>query len=627
MKRYPHQISPVRQPCPHAHAAAEAVGSLPRLISLPTKFDATLESRLTAWLLLAMRFVFLTLAAALSACGGGGTEFEGTPETPAQISIQPANQVANAGAKVVFSVIATGTSLSYQWQSSPGSSAAWTPVNGAMAATLTLTAVSLADNGRQFRVVVANSLGSLASAAAVLTVTAAASAPAITTQPADISVAVGQTAGFNVVASGSPSPTFLWQRSTDAGATFQTIGGANAASYTTAATTAGDNGTRFRVIVSNGAGSVTSGVANLAVTVSSVKSVALGVGDAVCAGRADDTLACWGTEVAGGGNLVRPATVPGVRNLVSVRGGLAHFCALASDATVLCWGYNSDGQLGNGTQFGGSGPQPALVPGQSGAKAVASGKFFSCAIKADRGVACWGRNSEGQLGDGTTERRLSPTSVHGINDAMAISAGSTHVCVLRATGGVACWGSNQSGELGDGTTIDRRSPEPVPGLIGVVGLAAGGDDLGQIRNHTCALKVDGTVACWGNNEAGQLGVGTVTPTEPSPRAVSGLTGVVAIDAGRFHTCALKSDGTMACWGSNGSGQLGIGNQIDQTRPAAVLGLGNVVALAAGGYNTCSAKADGSLLCWGTNIYGGLGDGTLVSKSVPTLVSGITLRLR
>ncbi len=489
----------------------------------------------------------LLVAAVVAGCGGGGSDGDGdggsggtTPGTPAAITAQPANQTALVGGTAVFTVVASGSSLSYQWQSSAAGSSTWAPIAGASGPTLTLSAVALADNGRQFRVAVSNPLGSTTSAAVSLSVAAAGPAP---------------------------------------------------------------------------------------------KSVVLAVGDTVCAGRSNGTLACWGTSGEGlvpgatTGTLLRPATATGVPALSSLQGGLVHLCGLTATANVLCWGYSFDGQLGNGVQFSSNG---ALAPlaGMGGSLAVTSGEAFSCAIKADRTVACWGRNENGQLGIGSTSRRLAPAAVPGLADVTAISAGGSQVCALRASGLVSCWGSNRSGELGDGTTQDRSSPVVVPGLSGVTAIAAGGDDFsfGVGFNHTCALKSDGTVWCWGLNNAGQLGRGTTSDAEPVPRAVPGLTGVTAISAGRGHSCALKNDGTVACWGSNGGGQLGIGSEQSQSRPTAVPGLVDVVAVVAGGYNTCAVKSDGSLFCWGSNQFGGLGDGTLVSKSVPRQVAGVVMRL-
>lgn len=187
------------------------------------------------------------------------------PEPP-RLPVQPGNQSVTAGANAVFSVTASGTSLSYQWQTSLNG-VTWTDVPGATQATLALTAVTVADNGKRYRVRVSNSGGSVFSSAVELTVSPAPRLPEITAQPAAASVPVGQSAIFSVTANGLPTPTYQWQSSTDGGATFTNVALANAASYTTPPTVQADNGKRFRVLVSNSVGTVTSAPAALTVSV------------------------------------------------------------------------------------------------------------------------------------------------------------------------------------------------------------------------------------------------------------------------------------------------------------------------------------------------------------------------
>ncbi len=183
-----------------------------------------------------------------------------------------------------------------------------------------------------------------------------------------------------------------------------------------------------------------------------------------------------------------------------------------------------------------------------------------------------------------------------------MAAGGAHTCALRNDGTVYCWGDNWEGQLGDGTTaLSRPTPVAVAGLTGATALAAGG-------SHTCALQSDGTVACWGDNYYGQLGDGTTT-SRPTPVAVAGLSGATALAVGGSHTCALRNDGTVACWGANYYGQLGDGTFTDRLTPTAVAGLSGATAIAARGSHTCALLADGTARCWGNNEYGQLGDGT------------------
>ena len=220
--------------------------------------------------------------------------------------------------------------------------------------------------------------------------------------------------------------------------------------------------------------------------------------------------------------------------------------ALKSDGTVMAWGLNGYGQLGDGTTIGR--PSPTAVLGLTGATVIAAGGYHTVARKNDGTVAAWGLNNHGQLGDGTNSDRLSPVTVPGLTGVTAVAAGYYHTVALKNDGTVVAWGRNGNGQLGDGSTTDRLSPTAVPGLTGVAAIAAGG-------YHTVAVKFDGAVVAWGFNLHGQLGEGTAIE-RLSPVAVPGLTGVTAIAAGAFHTVAMRSDGAVVAWGYNLYGQLG-----------------------------------------------------------------------
>ena len=202
----------------------------------------------------------------------------------------------------------------------------------------------------------------------------------------------------------------------------------------------------------------------------------------------------------------------------------------------------------------------------------------------------------------------------------AITAGATHTCALLSDGSVRCWGSNELGELGDGTTTDSPTPVAVSGITNATAIAAGGD-------HTCALLADGSVECWGNNQEGQLGNGTMTTSSSTPVSVSGITTATAIAGGYYYTCAVLADGSVKCWGDNGSGDLGDGTTTPSSTPVSVSGITTATAIAAGYQHTCALLADGSVNCWGWNYYGQLGNGTsgqLYRDSyTPVAVSGIT----
>jgi alpha-tubulin suppressor-like RCC1 family protein len=246
---------------------------------------------------------------------------------------------------------------------------------------------------------------------------------------------------------------------------------------------------------------------------------------------------------------------------------------------------------------------------------VSAGGSHTCALQASGTVLCWGGNDAGQLGDGTTVTRTVTAAVTGLTDAVAVSAGNSHTCALKAGGSVVCWGSNNTGELGDGTFIDKTTPVAVTGLTDATALRAG-------LAHTCAIKANASVVCWGRN-LGQLGDGSTEGDRTTPVAVIGLTDAVAISPGFSHTCALKANGTVVCWGLNSRGELGNGTTINSTATVAVTGLQDAVALGVMSQTTCALKASGSVVCWGNNTSGQLGSTGVNPSTTTRVVTGLT----
>ena len=297
--------------------------------------------------------------------------------------------------------------------------------------------------------------------------------------------------------------------------------------------------------------------------------------------------------------------------------GGSHTCALTSAAGVKCWGDNHWGELGDGTTT--SRLTPVAVSGlASGVQAVAANGNYTCVLTRAGGVKCWGVNTYGELGDGTTTDRHTPVAVSGLTSGVnEIAVGEYHACALTSKGGVKCWGSNYGGELGDGTTTDRHTP------VAVSGLASGVSAIAVGLYHTCVVASKGAVRCWGDNEVGELGDGTTTERH-IPVAVPGLaTGVTAIAAGDAHTCALTSPGGVECWGVNPSGEFGNGTTTDSSTPVAVSGLaGDVAAIVVSSSHTCTLTNEGGVECSGDNEEGQLGDGSTIERHIPVAVSGL-----
>ena len=338
-----------------------------------------------------------------------------------------------------------------------------------------------------------------------------------------------------------------------------------------------------------------------------------------------------------------PVAVNGIANATEITAGEAHTCALLTGGTIDCWGENLSGQLGDGTDTGpdscgGSAcsTTPVRVTGITNAIQVAAGGEQTCALLTDGTVDCWGDNSYGELGGGTDTGPNScaagvngaacsttPVQVTGITNAIQIAVGGQHTCALLAGGSVDCWGDNQLGELGDGTDTGPDSctsgaacsttPVAVSGILNATEITADeSGETGVFGGTTCALLTSDTIDCWGLNT-----VPTGGP-DSTPVAVSGITAATQIAASSGDTCALVVPGSLDCWGDNSWGQLGDGGlETGGNVPISVSGITDATQVAVGYLDTCALLGDGGIDCWGDNRWGGLGDGTF--SGAPSLV--------
>lgn len=525
------------------------------------------------------------------------------------ISVQLAAQTTTAGQNASFSVTASGTSLVYQWQRSTDGGASFADMAGESNATLTLTAVALADNAQKLRVVVSNSAGSVTSAATTLTVNAASVAAALTLHPSNQSVTAPAVATFTAAAVGTPTPTLQWQ--VNATGSWGDIIGATGNSYTTPPTIVGDSGKQYRVMATNATANVTSTAASLTVSLAPVApsftiqplSVTITAGQSTqftvaVSGTPAPTLQ-WQLSMDSGVNWSNVTGETGaVFNVVNAAQGNdgRQFRAVASNgvgpavnsnAAVLTVTFSSTMPLAFGK--------------------ISAGESHTCAVKADAAVACWGKNSSGEVLPGVGFDQDIPVTVPGLTGITQVAVGFQRSCALNALGNLLCWGK------GNGTGVATLTDSANVPYTGIKAIALG-------SYHTCFIDANTTVQCLGDDSMGQLGQGSVSTT-PAVNPVTvrrlgsfPLTGAVSLAAGYFYTCALKSDGEVVCWGS---GAIGDGTPL--ALRAVVPAVTGAIAVASGGGHVCAAMGVGGIKCWGDNSSGQLGNGIGGSQLVPVSV--------
>jgi alpha-tubulin suppressor-like RCC1 family protein len=317
--------------------------------------------------------------------------------------------------------------------------------------------------------------------------------------------------------------------------------------------------------------------------------------------RADGTAWAWGAPWVRGGapnflDLSQPTQVEGLSQVIDVAAGEQHALALHPDGSVSGWGDGTSGQLGPAAA-GSWADAPVTVTGLSGVQILAAGRAHSVALLDDGTVVAWGDNSRGQLGDGTFVSSSSPVPVLGLVNIVMIASGADHCLALDDVGAVFAWGAGDAAALGIPSRADAPSPVRVSSLAPMSIIGAG-------AAHSLAADSTGAVWSWGSNELGQLGHSWLD-SNFDPDQVPGVTGVVQLAGGEAFTLALLSNGTVLGWGSNREGDLGSVTPDAHLVPVAI-GIAPPLSLAAGAMHSLAVLPDGGIAAWGADSMGELG---------------------
>ncbi len=319
-------------------------------------------------------------------------------------------------------------------------------------------------------------------------------------------------------------------------------------------------------------------------------------GSATCSLSAEGLASCWGLSLMVGDgdtlNRMLPKRVKGDISFSTLSPGLTHVCGISQDQSLYCWGLNAFADT-SGKLIGVLNPT-RLATDLKWVQA-STGIEHNCALATDQTPYCWGVNTRGQLGVAIADTvvRLIPTPVYGGFKFSSITSGAAHSCGLTTDRTAFCWGWNSNGQLGDGTTISRVAPT-------AVGAALTFQSLGAGEVWTCGLTTVGKVYCWGS-------VAGVSQNQTTPITYASAPTFTSLSVGGTHACALTADGTAYCWGGNNAGQVGDSTTTVRAAPTKVAGGFKFVSISAGDIHTCGRLVDNSVLCWGLNRFGELGD--------------------
>jgi alpha-tubulin suppressor-like RCC1 family protein len=328
-------------------------------------------------------------------------------------------------------------------------------------------------------------------------------------------------------------------------------------------------------------------------------------------------LKCWGENVSGeigDGTTTERDTAVSVDagNFYSyVAAGTSFTCALDPVGNLFCWGENAKSQLGDGTTTDRTGPTAIDVGTRY--SAISAGGTHACGVTTTGVLKCWGDNGNSQVGDGTLSATLTtPTVVDSGVSYTAVSAGTSHTCGITTAGALKCWGLNSSGQLGIGSTSTAATPATVQSGVVYTAVAAG-------AAHTCAIAVGGVLKCWGDASKGQVGDGTATAGAKYqvPYVVDAEV-YTTVAAGLDASCAIRSSGALYCWGENGSKELGDGTTNDGLTPTAADSSNtfSAVSMGASGTTTCGLTTGGTVRCWGAHAKGQAGHDAVAASVDP-----------
>lgn len=359
------------------------------------------------------------------------------------------------------------------------------------------------------------------------------------------------------------------------------------------------------------------------------KGVAIGL-VSTC-GIHDEGLFCWGrnttnslgVDSAGGGAKTYPFPVDSSLSLAAGARGSNHSCAISAEGHLLCWGSGGDYQLGSGQPLPERRPVEISTPGEDdqGWTDISAGHLFSCGVN-QGGLFCWGWGTSGQLGHGNASTRTTPSKIAGFDDHWTqVSSGRFSSCALKTNGTLWCWGAGLSGQLGTGVNQSANTPQQVfPGDP----LETGWEQIDSGGSVSCAIREDSTLWCWGGSSLA-LGLGNQTSNVNEPTQVLATNPLLSsgwsqVSTGGGHSCAIREDSTLWCWGTNSNGRLGLGNQGDQGQPTQVMAgdpqMAQGWAHVSLGAMSCAIREDQSLWCWGRGRFGNFGFQDVADRDLP-----------